>query len=270
MNLAPPPRRTPARKTGQRERARPSEPIPDAPTTCPRLYAIHPLMAGPVAGWRPLLAHAASLGFDHIACPPPFASARSSNIFLIDDPDHGDARVSGGDGPMAVRAMAAAAKAEGLGLILDVGIDCIVADGTLARGEHAWIAPSAGSAPGPDPRTGDSSARRARIDLGRPEAAAWWIARLTAWAKAGVAGFLLREAHRAPPGFWRAAIRAVRQAATPDLRFLAWIPGAGARTRRCGWPMPGWMGSSRHCRGGTVAMPGLPTNIGVSPASRRS
>lgn len=228
MNLAPPPRRTPARKTGQRERARPPEPVSDAPATCPRLYAIHPLMAGPVAGWRPLLAHAASLGFDHIVCPPPFASARSSNIFLIDDPDHGDARVSGGYGPTAIRAMAAAARAEGMGLIFDLGVDGIAADGVLAQARHAWIATSAGSAPGPDPRVDDSIARRARIDLDRPEAAAWWTAQLTDWAKAGVAGFLLREAHRAPPGFWRAAIAAVRQAATPDLRFLAWIPGAGA------------------------------------------
>ncbi len=227
MNVATPSRRTAAtaRKTGQRQSARASEPAP-VPLFRPRLYAVHPLQAGPVAGWAPLLGHVASLGFDHVVCPPPFSSALAGNLFLIDDPDHGDARISAGDGYEAVHAIAEAARAAGLGLMLDICLDCVAADGVLAAEEPGWISASEVPRPGPDPRYHEAAGRTAWIDLDDAAAASWWIARLILWAKAGTAGFVLRDAHKAPAAFWRKALGAVRQATRADIRFLAWIPGA--------------------------------------------
>lgn len=229
MNVATPPRRTAptARKTAQRLVTCAPEPVVSSPFR-PRLYALHPLQAGPVAGWGPLLSHAASLGFDHVVCPPPFASAQSGNLFLIDDPDHGDARISPGDGYGAVHEMARAARVAGLELMLDVTVDRIAADGVLAAERPGWIAASEVPGPGPDPRYHGAAGRTAWIRLEDAEAASWWISRLTLWVKAGVAGFVLRDAHRAPAGFWRSALAAVRHATRPGTRFLAWIPGATA------------------------------------------
>lgn len=201
---------------------------PIVPPFRPRLYVLHPLQAGPVSGWAPLLAHVASLGCDHVLCPPPFSSVQAGNLFLIDDPDHGDFRISAGDGYEAVHEMARAVEAAGLGLMLDVSIDRIAADGVLAAEHPGWIEASEVPPPAPDPRYHGAAGRTAWIDPGDAEAAAWWVARLTLWAKAGAAGFLLRDAHRAPAGFWRGAIAAIRQATRRDIRFLAWIPGAPA------------------------------------------
>ncbi len=231
MNVAPSSRRKApnTRKAAPRSAVR----APDAdvaPVTGhpfrPRLYALHPLQAGPASAWAALLAHAASLGFDHIACPAPFASAQSGNIFLIDDPDHGDPRISRGDGYEAVHAMAGAVKAGGLGLMLDICAHHVAADGVLAAEHPGWVEASEVGGPGPDPRRHDGPGRVARLALADPEVAAWWTARLTLWAKAGSAGFILHDAHCAPAGFWRDVIAAVRQAAERDVRFLAWIPGA--------------------------------------------
>ncbi len=227
MNVAPPPRRTSATA---RKTARSVPRVPDSaaapPPYRPRLYALHPLQAGPVAGWPALLGHVASLGFDHVACPPPFASVAAGNIFLIDDPDHGDERISAGDGYAAVHAMAEAAKAAGLGLMLDIRIDQVAADGVLAAEHPGWIAASEVPGPGPDPRRHEGPGRLAWVALDDSELASWWMARLTLWAKAGAAGFVLHDAHRAPAGFWRDVIAGVRQAAHRDVRFLAWMPGA--------------------------------------------
>src|SRR4051812_13724798 len=48
----------------------------------PRIYYVHPLLAGNLDGWPAHLDRAAALGFDHVLSAPPFAA---DDLFLPDD-----------------------------------------------------------------------------------------------------------------------------------------------------------------------------------------
>src|SRR5262249_52150218 len=95
----------------------------------PRIYYLHPLMAGPPPEWPRHAARCRDLGFDHLGCGPLFAPGRSGDIFLAADhetanpawPARGPAdrsieklaRICGAQGPKLTLALGPAGVAPG-------------------------------------------------------------------------------------------------------------------------------------------------------------
>src|SRR5688500_1353558 len=51
----------------------------------PRIYYVHPLLAGSLDNWDDIFDHAAALGFDTILMAPPFEPGHGGSIFLPRD-----------------------------------------------------------------------------------------------------------------------------------------------------------------------------------------
>src|ERR1700730_10420066 len=117
------------------------------PQLSPKIYYLHPLMIGPPCKWSIHLERCRKMGFDHIATPPLFAPGPAGDLFLAGDlefahPILGRARADGAD----TLGLRGSAKAEdvigqlartcrmcGLGLLVDVVLDRVDANGQLAR-----------------------------------------------------------------------------------------------------------------------------------------
>ena len=198
-------------------------------TVPPRgIYYIHPLLAGPRSGWTEHLTRARALGFSHVCVGPVFATAPSGDIFLIDDFEQTNAALQGErDADAFVRALAALCRDAGLALLLDLPLDRIAADGTMAFSASHWFYRNAGPDV-VDPRrsllSADALPARFQDSEREKEFAAWWIDRMVRLLQAGCAGFRILGLADVPPRFLRTLIGAVRQEAGPCL-YLGWTPG---------------------------------------------
>lgn len=187
--------------------------------TAPRLYHVHPLAIGPLSGWRPVLDHAAGLGFDSVLSGPVFDAGPCGNLLLTHDPDRLDPRLGEGWAADAIERLAADAASRGLDLLLDLVVDRAAAGGVLAGDARLDLSRAAmdpripPTERGATPVPGDCV-----LDL--------WAGRLADLAGRGVAGFRCLGIDRVPPAVWRGLIEAVR-ARKPAARFLAWTPGLG-------------------------------------------
>ncbi|MHB0677934.1 alpha-amylase family protein, partial [Roseomonas mucosa] len=185
----------------------------------PPLYYLHPLMLGPLRGWGPELARIAGLGFGGVAIPPVFATGASGNLFHVSDHDRPHPLLEAGeDGTEALSRIAAACRAEGLALCLDLIPERVAEDSTLRAQHPGWFADPAGRRP--DPRTDPALRGSVRGDLRQEGLATWWAERLRLWTQAGVSGFRCEEPEEIPPEAWRRLI-----AAAPGARFIAWTTG---------------------------------------------
>ncbi|UFN47283.1 DUF3416 domain-containing protein [Roseomonas sp. OT10] len=183
------------------------------------LYYLHPLLAGPLPAWEPELERIAALGFRGVAIPPAFRPGQAGELGRVADYDepHPGLGVAG-DGTAAVAAIAAACRRHGLSLVMDLSPDQVAADGAMAAAHPEWF--RVAEAAYTDPRLSPED-RALALSQGFPDGlAAWWEARLRAWAEAGVAGFRALHPERLPPEAWRRLI-----AAAPGCAFLAWTPG---------------------------------------------
>lgn len=163
----------------------------------PRIYSIPDRNArapNALEGW---LAQARALGFDHVlVC---------------------------GEADAEVDAWSSLAKRHGLQLLLDLDLDRLYADPSLAHRHPDWFERSDDADALPDPRRtpvlAPSSAMRLRRDV-REAVAAELQQHLQRLVAAGVAGFRCRGLPLLPPASWRSLITAF-----PQQRFLAWTPG---------------------------------------------
>src|SRR5215207_2426901 len=101
--------------------------------TAPRIYYVHPLLAGPLDTWDEILDHAADLGFDTILMAPPFEPGHGGSIFLPRDMTGLHAALGHGNAIDSLARLAVKAGARGLALTLDVVLDRIAADSIFAR-----------------------------------------------------------------------------------------------------------------------------------------
>ncbi len=53
----------------------------------PKIYHVHPLVAGPISEWPRHLARVRAMGFDHIGSAPLFAPGEAGDVFLTADPE---------------------------------------------------------------------------------------------------------------------------------------------------------------------------------------
>ncbi len=48
----------------------------------PKIYHLHPLVAGPLQTWSGTFARVAAAGFSHVCLAPPFAPGENGDIFV--------------------------------------------------------------------------------------------------------------------------------------------------------------------------------------------
>ena len=199
--------------------------------TC--FYYLHPLLAGPVDAWAGQLDRIAAMRFDTVVVAPPFAAGRTGDLFLVADFDRLDPRLGGGGAVAGLARLAASCRERGLGLMLDLVIDRVAAEGA-GNGLAAWYRVESPDLL-PDPRQPPQQPGVAKL-AGNGDASAlakWWTQRLTEWVEAGVTGFRCVRPERAPAAIWRELIAAVRRS-RPDTRFMAATAAADA-VKDCGF-----------------------------------
>ncbi|HEV2955971.1 MAG TPA: maltotransferase domain-containing protein, partial [Xanthobacteraceae bacterium] len=198
----------------------------------PKIYYLHPLLAGPLSAWEPHIERARRMGFGHLATAPLFAPDGTGDIFLAADHERAHPAL-GVEAPAdaVVARLAETCARHRLGLILDIVIDRVASEGSLANSPRPWFRGTRLAAdPAPDPRAAPAPANAVYARFDDPAAAqeliAWWTERLARLVHAGVAGFRCDAPHRLPAATWRSIIAGVHRAAE-GCRFLAWTPGLG-------------------------------------------
>lgn len=190
-------------------------------TERPRIYMIHPLLAGPLAGWGTLFDRAASLGFTHVLTAPPFAGP---SLHLVSDFGHlQDALDWRRTAEEGLAHLVEEARKRDLDLLLDVSPGAVAAAGAVAQQAPALFSPSlAGQSLDPRAYGPEADAATAHWAEATEALGAFWAERLAAWRGLGLAGFridLMGVPDLARPAFLRDL-----RAATDGL-LLGWTPG---------------------------------------------
>ncbi|WP_230532776.1 alpha-1,4-glucan--maltose-1-phosphate maltosyltransferase [Microvirga roseola] len=201
-------------------------------SAAPRIYYVHPLLAGRPDSWDPLLDHAAGLGFDTILTAPLFAPGRGGSIFLPQDMDRLHPALGGGWAADEVGRLAEKARSRGLALMLDLLADRVAADSRFAQ--ELGLGPSQTDIFDPRRDPSDREALTVSYDGGNPADHPLIGAladRLRPLVSAGLSGFRCLHLDRVPPAAWERLIATLR-GNSPDTRFLAWFPGTAFETRQ--------------------------------------
>ncbi|HSU05494.1 MAG TPA: DUF3416 domain-containing protein, partial [Acetobacteraceae bacterium] len=195
----------------------------------PKIYHVHPLVAGPLAEWPRHLARCRAMGFDSVASAPLFAPGAAGDIFLTADHERLHPAL-GWDGPAdgGIAQLAETCAQHGLRLILDLVADRVAVDAAIRERQPAWFEAHETGAEPPDPRRKPRSreAAEARFDTRDPadRLAEWWAERVSRLARAGAAGFRCLNPQHVPGNVWRQIIGTARDAIA-DCLFIAWTPG---------------------------------------------
>ena len=189
----------------------------------PKIYHLHPLVAGRWRDWAGHFARIRAMGFDHVCTAPPFAPGESGDIFVTADHERLNPALGWvGTADDGLRILAEAAEAHGLRLMLDITLDAVI-----RQREPEWFGGGLCGGP-PDPRHGPQplGVRHARFDDTQTADAltGWWCDRLQRLLRVGIAGFRFLEPHLVPQAIWRRIIASARTA-RPDSLLLAWTPG---------------------------------------------
>jgi starch synthase (maltosyl-transferring) len=194
----------------------------------PKIYHLHPLVAGPLSQWSRHFARCQAMGFDIVCVAPPFVPGASGDIFATADHTklHPALQWSG-EAQTGIARAASEAAGHGLTLWLDLVIDRVAIDAAIRQREEHWYAPGGcGALPNPwraPYRLDVAYARLERAEVA-DQMTAWWLDRLSQWVGAGVSGFRCLEPHRVPAAIWRQLVGRLRSGARP-CRFLAWTTG---------------------------------------------
>ena len=188
----------------------------------PRLYQLHPLLAGPIDRWPSHLERIHAMGFDGIEVLSPFRAGRDGAIDVPADPMRLDARVApaNDDGLDALRGFVSAAETAGLAVVLEAVVPLAAADGVVAHEHGDWLARHGDGSP--IQLDGAALLALDAADTAQVEAIA---ARLGAYLATGVRGLRLTAAHRAPAAFWREVLSRLR-ADVPAALFIADMLGS--------------------------------------------
>ncbi len=180
----------------------------------PRIQALPYRRSGSARAFADQAARTSALGYDRIL------------LCASDAPERGETPAK----DAALAPLAAAARAQGLGLLLDIDLARFPADHALvSRHPDAFTLKPGETWRGPvDPHQLRRPDKDAIARLNEPQVAkligAWASERLAALAADGVEGFRLLTPAAAPPPFWRDLIAAARLG-DPRLVFIADTPG---------------------------------------------
>ncbi|MEJ0019839.1 MAG: alpha-1,4-glucan--maltose-1-phosphate maltosyltransferase [Acetobacteraceae bacterium] len=192
----------------------------------PKIYHLHPLVAGELDEWPAHFARCRAMGFDVVCVAPPFAPGASGDIFVTADHESLHPAL-GWPGPAddGIARMARMAADSGLQLWLDLAVDRVAIDAPIRQRQEAWFV-SGGCGALPNPRRAPYRLDVAYARLQRTEVAeamaGWWLDRLNRLVAAGVSGFRCLEPDGPPPSLWRRIVEALKP---QGVQFLAWTPG---------------------------------------------
>ena len=182
------------------------------PLWSPVIHYLPPVAVGRPEDWSRLLAHTAACGFTDLLIAPLFAAI--DDPFLISSHHEGCADLSW-DVPfaMGLRHLCTAAGEQGIGILLDLPLDRIARDGTLARQHPAWC-------------LHDDATRTARWDFSahHHDILQYWAGIVQILLDAGVAGFRCDAPQDVPPAMLHDIIR-ISHRITPTCRWIAWTAG---------------------------------------------
>ena len=168
---------------------------------CPRVFYLHPLLAGPIAKWPERLERARALGFSHVLLPPPLAT---SDVRLLDDPDRPHPSVAkSGNGAQLLAEVDQVCRDAGLRWLLDVRLDAVAPGGRVAQ-THSDVFHDPDPAAPLDP----SVFPVARWGGNHAALVLFWTERLDEWRRLGAAGFRWSGLEALP----RSAVRALTDA----------------------------------------------------------
>jgi starch synthase (maltosyl-transferring) len=194
----------------------------------PKIYHLHPLVAGKLSDWPSHFARCRAMGFNTVCVAPPFVPGASGDIFITGDHETLHPAL-GWSGPAdaGIARMAQQASEHGLSILLDLSIDQVAIDAIVRRRADDWFAPGSCGAP-PSPwqaphRLDVAYARLQQTEIAEAMAV-WWLDRLTRLLQAGIGGFRCLDPDRVPASFWRRIIGALKQN-HERCDFLAWTPG---------------------------------------------
>jgi starch synthase (maltosyl-transferring) len=199
--------------------------------TAPRIYYVHPLLAGPLDSWDEILDHAANLGFDTILMAPPFEPGHGGSIFLPRDMTRLHAALGHGDAIEGLPRLVEEANARGLALTLDVVLDRVAVDSVFARELGLTIPNSVVFDPRQDPADREAIVVPFDGDAEDHPYLAMLAERLRDLTGIGVSGFRCLHWDTIPPAALKHLIELVRGNAS-ETRFLAWTPGSTFEARR--------------------------------------
>ena len=194
----------------------------------PKIYHLHPLVAGKLSDWPLHFARCRAMGFDTVCVAPPFVPGASGDIFITGDHE---ALHPGLDWPgradAGIARMAQQASEHGLRVWLDLSIDQVAIDAVIRRRADDWFASGGCDAP-PSPwraphRQDVAYARLQQTEIAEAMAV-WWLDRLTRLVQAGISGFRCLDPDHAPASLWRRIIGTLKQN-HEKCDFLAWTPG---------------------------------------------
>jgi starch synthase (maltosyl-transferring) len=199
----------------------------------PRLYNLHPLLAGPIEGWPEHVSRAAAMGFDWLYVNAFWAPGASGSIYAVADPFELHPKVRGaaqGSGAELTARFVQRAKEHGLKVMLDLIVPHAARDSRLVA-EHAdWFRHDAHGLVAPvlanpnDPRHPRIMGDLAELELRDPGLQDVLCQHFAALARhyleLGAAGFRCSAAYKVPPELWRRLIAEVRRS-HPDTVFLA-------------------------------------------------
>jgi starch synthase (maltosyl-transferring) len=194
-----------------------------------KIYYLPGFLAGPFASWPNHFERIAQLGFNQICLAPVGTPGRSGNIFVADDPDRADLRLGGPKETQRLLSdIAKSASAHGLGVLVDVVLDRVAADGALAQAHRQLFHEPPATQAVLDPRADQSDTDAVLPRFDDPEATRillqQWSERLSRWAQAGVGGFRLLGLDHVPTGFVAELVGSVQDEAS-GCDFLGWTPG---------------------------------------------
>lgn len=195
------------------------------PMLAPRLYNLHPLLAGPIDRWREHLPRVAAMGFDWVYVNAFWAPGASGSIYAVRDPFElhplvrGDAQ---GSGDELVARFLSEAKAHGLQVMLDLIVPHAAREAPLAQQHPDWFRHDGGGglvapvlANPNDPQRPRVMGDLAELELRNPELQPAQAAHFAGLARhyldLGAAGFRCSSAYKVPPELWRRLIGEVRQ-----------------------------------------------------------
>jgi hypothetical protein len=217
---------------GAPRRGRGQDAAVDLPATCampaqalPRIYYLHPHMAGPLDHWPMHLDRICAMGFAQLLVAWPFA-ADAGDIFATHDIDRPHPAL-GHNGPLelAFRSLARMCQERGLQCLVDLVVDRAAADGVLAASlPGCW---QQTGLPWIDPRT-IASTKIVHADFDASDArdrlVPYWQERLVQWQSWGIAGVRCHAAHVVPLAVWRDILAPVRTA-DPAWCAIGWMVG---------------------------------------------
>src|SRR3954470_16357167 len=159
----------------------------------PRLYHLHPLVAGVLPDWPAHFERCREMGFDTVCIAPPFVPGASGDIFIKADHEALHPALGwSGTADEGIAQIARSGAEFGLRIWLDLSIDQVAADAPIRRRQEAWFASSDSGAPLSPLRGGrrlDVAYARLQQTEVADAMAAWWLDRLSRLVEAGVSGF---------------------------------------------------------------------------------